>query len=363
MSEQTPHEAGQARPGEALDLTRLGPYLSERLGLGQTLRVSQFPAGHSNLTYLIQDERRALVLRRPPRGAQIKSGHDMSREHRMLAAVYPAWPYVPEPLLLCEDASILGAPFYVMERVEGVILRGAKPRGATLEPTQVHALCQTFVQTLAQLHTLDLDACGLRQEGRPQGYVERQVQGWTQRYARARTSHVEALERVASWLADHAPPERGASLIHNDLKYDNMVLAHEDLTRLRAVLDWEMATVGDPWMDLGTALGYWVEADDPPVLQLFQFGPTSLPGSMTRQELVQAYAQARGLDDGVEDALFYFVFGLFKIAGIAQQIYARYQQGLTQDERFASLGYAVEALGQTALRAIDAGRISGLGQG
>lgn len=363
MSEQSKLDRAKGvRPGEELHLEALLPYLEQHLPQldPSTLKVSQFPAGHSNLTYLLEDEQQgSFVLRRPPFGAQVKSGHDMSREFKMLSALYPVWPKVPKPYLLCEDEAILGAPFYVMERVKGVILRGPSPKGVELHEPLMRQICASFVQTMVEIHQVDLEAAGLSDAGRPQGYVERQVKGWSARYERARTDHVESVEAVARWLADHMPQEGArATLIHNDFKYDNLVLSPDDLSQVSAVLDWEMATIGDPLMDLGTSLGYWVEEEDPPVLQLFKFGPTSQPGNMTRQQLVDAYAAAMGMEVDPKDALFYFVFGLFKICGIAQQIYYRYKHGHTSDERFASLNHAVEALGQTAQRAIDTGRVS-----
>lgn len=360
MRDELLDKARAVRAGEELDMATLEPYLRQHIaGLGETLTVKQFPSGHSNLTYLLEDGQRGYVLRRPPFGARVKSGHDMGREFKMLSALWPSWPKVPQPYLLCEDESILGAPFYVMARVEGVILRGATPKGITLDEASTAQLCTSFVQTLAQIHAIDLEATGLDQAGKPEGYIERQVSGWTKRYERARTDTIDGVERMAAWLAANMPAEREATLIHNDFKYDNLVLNPADLAQVRAVLDWEMATVGDPLMDLGTALGYWVEQSDPAVMQMFQFGPTSLPGSLDRQGVVEAYAQARGLE--VDDALFYFVFGLFKICGIAQQIYYRYKQGYTKDERFKGLIHAVEALGFMGQRAIETGRISQLG--
>jgi len=235
------------------------------------------------------------------------------------------------------------------------------PKGLELAPAVMHALAEGFVDNLAEIHRVDYEAAGLGDLGHPAGYVRRQIEGWTRRYRNARTDDIPEVERVAAWLAEHMPPEVGASLIHNDYKYDNLVLDPEDLTRIIGVLDWEMATIGDPLMDLGTTLGYWVDPDDPAELQSLPFGLTTLEGNLSRRELVQRYAEQSGHD--LANVLFYFVYGLFKVIVIAQQIYARYKAGRTQDPRFAVLGYVVQVLGKTAVLAIEKGRIDGLGRG
>jgi aminoglycoside phosphotransferase (APT) family kinase protein len=303
---------------------------------------------------------RELVLRRPPIGAKIKTAHDMSREYRILSHLYPVYNKVPRPLLFCEDEEILGAPFYVMERVRGIILRAQPPQGVELSSQVMRGLSDTFIENLAEIHEVDYEAAGLGDLGAPQGYVRRQVAGWIRRYRNAHTDDVPAIEQLADWLQQNLPPDSPrAALIHNDYKYDNLVLAPEDLTRVIAVLDWEMATIGDPLMDLGTSLGYWVEATDPEEWQRYGFGLTSLPGSFTRTELVEHYSKRTGRR--IEDPVFYFAYGLLKIAVIVQQIYFRYQKGLTRDLRFAQLGELVKACGNMAQRAIDHKRIDRLG--
>jgi aminoglycoside phosphotransferase (APT) family kinase protein len=333
--------------------------LEERLGIRGGIVVEQFPAGHSNLTYLLQAGDRELVLRRPPFGAEkIRKGHDMGREFRVLQGLSRVYPKVPKPLLLCEDRSVIGVPFYVMERVRGVLLRREPPppSAVDLSPPRMRALSEAFVDNLVEIHGLDVEAAGLGDLGRPQGYVRRQVEGWAERYRRAQTDEIPEMERVARWLYEHIPQEEGAALIHNDYKYDNLVLDPKDLS-IRAVLDWEMATVGDPLMDLGTSLGYWVEPDDPDELQRIRFCLTTLPGNLTRRELVERYAYRTGRALGPNGALFYYVYGLFKIAGIAQQIYFRYVQGLARDRRFAALIEGVRALARAAERAVQRGTI------
>jgi aminoglycoside phosphotransferase (APT) family kinase protein len=361
LSEQpTADRSRPVRAGEELDLTRLEPYLRARVPFEGPLTVEQFPSGHSNLTYLLKAGANEWVLRRPPFGTKVKTAHDMGREFRILSALGPVYPKVPRPLVYCEDEGVLGAPFYVMERVRGVILRGAQPKAAAaLTPGIMARLSENLVDTLAELHAVDFAAAGLSGLGHPEGYVRRQVEGWTKRYFDAKTDLVPQVEQAAAWAAQHLPQESSAALVHNDFKYDNVVLDPADLTRIAAILDWEMATVGDPLTDLGTTLGYWQDPDDPEAFRLLPFGPTLLPGNLTRAQVAQRYAKASGRDVG--GVLFYYVFALFKIAVIAQQIYKRYVDGHTKDERFAMMIVGVNLLGQQAARAIERGTISGLG--
>jgi aminoglycoside phosphotransferase (APT) family kinase protein len=346
------------RRGEELDAAALAAYLrAEAPALTGPLTVQQFPSGFSNLTYLLRMGERELVLRRPPFGADIKSAHDMGREYRVLSGLNRVWDKAPQPLLYCEDASVLGAPFYVMERVTGVILRAQPPADLALTPAVMTGISGAVVDTLAEIHALDIEAAGLADLGRPQGYVARQVAGWRKRYRNAQTDDILALERVIEWLDSEQPAKSGAALIHNDFKHDNVVLEPDDLGTVRAVLDWEMCTVGDPLMDLGTTLGYWLEPDDPPALRAM-LGLTLLPGNFTRAEVAARYAAASGRP--LDDPLFYYVYGCFKIGVIVQQIYARYRKGLTRDARFAPLIHVVRACGETAALALEKGRISRL---
>jgi aminoglycoside phosphotransferase (APT) family kinase protein len=347
--------AAPIRAGEELPAVALEGYLRQHLpGASGSLTVEQFPHGHSNLTYLLRRDGTEFVLRRGPFGNVVKSAHDMGREYRVLSKLCAVYPPAPRPVLYCDDPGVLGAPFYVMERRRGVILRQQLPPGLTIDPPTAGRLSTALIDNLALLHSLDYRAAGLGDLGKPEGYVARQVAGWTDRYTKARTDELPAMDRVARWLAEHLPPESGAALIHNDFKYDNLVLDPGDLPRVVAVLDWEMATVGDPLMDLGTTLGYWIEADDPSSLRRAAMGPTALPGNLTRRELVERYAERTGRD--VTGALYYYGFGLFKIAVIVQQIYARYVRGHTRDARFASLNGLVAVLAEQADRAIERGR-------
>lgn len=354
------------REAESVDASALQAWLTLTMPTlvpaGARLDVRQYPAGFSNLTYRItlhvEDGERACVLRRPPRGVKAGVAHDMAREYGILAALHPLGVPVPRPITLCQDEAVIGAPFYVMEHVDGVILRGLHAAGlddGVVDTRDVlRGLSETFVETLTQLHSVKVESEPLSQLGRPEGYVQRQVQGWTRRWHSSRTSDVPAMDTVGNWLEAHRPPDRGASLVHNDFKFDNLVL-DPTMRRVVAILDWEMASVGDPLMDLGTSLAYWVQNDDGPVFRALGLGVTAMPGSMRRAELVQAYATASGRD--VSDVAFYYAFGLFKVAVIAQQIYARHVQGLTSDPRFASLGSVVTALALAADRVTRTGDI------
>jgi aminoglycoside phosphotransferase (APT) family kinase protein len=347
------------RDGEHLDVARLKDYLAAHLPpVAGPLTVEQFPHGHSNLTYLVRMGGHEWVLRRPPFGNRVKTAHDMGREYRILSRLCRVYAPAPVPALYCDDESVLGAPFYLMERRNGVILRGTPPDDRPMAPVLVTRLCESLVDHMVALHALDYGAAGLDNLGKPRGYVERQVTGWIKRYEDARTDDVPNLERTMTWLVANRPAESASSfssLIHNDFKFDNLVLDASDLTRVVAVLDWEMATIGDPLMDLGTTLAYWTEADDPAPLHKLLVGPTAQPGSLSRRELVERYGERTGRD--VSNMLFYYVCGRFKVAVIAQQIYARHYRGMTRDARFAGFNEVVAALALAAVHAIDTRRL------
>ena len=345
------------RPGEELDIGRLEGYLKDQLpNLAGELIVEQFPSGFSNLTYLLRFGERQLVLRRPPFGAKIKTAHDMGREYRILSGLIELYPKVPRPLHYCQDETVIGAPFYVMSRLAGVILRPQMPAEMIPPPALMASIADTFVDNLLVMHGVDYEAAGLGDLGRPEGYIGRQISGWSKRYRAAQTDEIAELERAAAWLNETQPVESGATLIHNDYKYDNLVLDPDDWSSIIGVLDWEMATIGDPLMDLGTSLGYWVEAGDPEEIQALRLSPTNVPGNPTREELLDRYARQSGRE--VANPAFYYVYGLFKLAVIVQQIYARYRRGDTSDPRFADLIQAVRACGRMAVAAIKNGQIS-----
>lgn len=344
------------REGEALDADRLTAFLQEHgIPTAGRVQVEQFPRGFSNLTYLVTAGDAEFVLRRPPFGVGPGSAHDVLREFRILKSLGPVYAHVPRVRLSCDDPSVIGAPFYLMDRVRGIILRDRAPAGITLDAPFLQRLSERFIDVLADLHALRLETLGLEGVGRPEGYVERQVDGWTKRYISARTHEQADVDDAARWLARHLPERSAAALVHNDFKYDNLVLDPAEPSTILAVLDWEMATVGDPLLDLGTTLAYWVDRSDPPELRSLGLGVTSLPGNLSRAQLIERYTARRGDDPG--DVLFAYVFGLFKVAVIAQQIYARYARGYTTDARFAQLHLAVAALGRAATQAVARGTV------
>ncbi len=343
------------REGEGLELDALAAWLREHtelLGPNAKIEIEQFPSGYSNLTYMLRLGEAEVVLRRPPFGNTVKTGHDMRREYTVLSKLAPVYPLAPAPLAYCEDPAVIGAPFYLMQRRRGIVIRRRPPKGMVIDAAAARRLSTALIDGLAELHGLDAAAAGLAEFGKPEGYARRQVEGWTRRWEAAKTDEDPRIDAVAAWLAAELPADADAdaALIHNDYKYDNVLLDPADPSRILAVLDWEMATIGSPRMDLGTTLGYWVEAGDDARMQGAAFGPTNLPGSLTRAELIERWEQQTGLRLG--DGVYYRVFGLFKIAVIIQQIYARYKQGKTQDPRFAALGYFVTMLGEVAERAI-----------
>jgi aminoglycoside phosphotransferase (APT) family kinase protein len=340
----------RVRPGEELDLANLEAFLrrhfpAERDGIA----VQQFPSGHSNLTYSIVLGDREMVLRRPPFGSRVKSAHDMGREFRVLSKLGHAYPLAPSVLLYCDDETIVGAPFYLMERLHGIIIRRDPPPGLLFSAPTVRQLSEGFVDNLARLHGLDYAAIGLAEIGKPEGYLRRQVAGWIERYAGSRTHELPEVEQIATWMERHMPSVGEAALIHNDYKYDNAVLNPDNPTEIIGLLDWEMSTIGDPLADLGTALAYWVDPDDSSELQEIRWGPTTCAGSLTRAGLAERYALQTGRD--ITRMPFYLAFARFKVAVIVQQIYYRYHCGLTQDPRFAKMLEVVKALLRASLEA------------
>ena len=348
-------KAVAARDAEVPDNYKLKNYLASHLpGLEGELVIEQFPGGYSNLTFLLKVSGREYVLRKPPHGANIKSAHDMGREFNVLTALKPVYKPIASPILYCDDLTIIGSPFYIMERVRGIILRNRVPKGMELTPPIMKSISESAIDNLAALHSIDLDTTGLINLGKPEGYIQRQVEGWIKRYVAAETDNIEEMNKTAEWMQANKPDDAEPAFIHNDYKYDNLVLEPENLIKIIAVLDWEMATVGSPLMDLGTSLGYWGEATDSDALKPFNL--TWLPGNLSREEVVNRYVAAKTI--AVPDMVFYYVFGSFKIGVIVQQIYARYKKGLTRDARFASLLQVVQACAINAQHAIRFKRIS-----
>ena len=341
------------RPGEELDAAKLSAYLDQQFGPG-ALTVSQFPGGHSNLTYLVRHGERELVLRRPPFGSKVKTAHDMGREFTVLTRLWPVYDRAPRPYAYEPTGEVLGAPFYLMERRRGVILRREVPAEVAGDLPRIRRICEHLVDALVDLHAVDYSAAGLADFGKPVGYIERQVTGWSKRYVDSQTDDIPSVNEAAAWLQSHIPPEGPPALIHNDFKFDNVIF-DPSLERITGVLDWEMATVGDPLMDLGTSLSYWVEPGDQQSFYQLPFGPSARPGMMTRREYADRYLERSGRR--ADNLVFYYAFGLFKTAVVLQQIYYRWRKGITSDQRFAALIAGVRILSEQARAAINRGSI------
>lgn len=346
-------DATTVRKGEELDKARVEEFLKDSIpGLNGSLEINQFPKGHSNLTYLLSIGDKEFVLRRPPFGKKAKSAHDMSREFRILKALKPVYKYCPEPFIYSEDEAVMGCPFYVMQRIRGVILRRDFPATLVFKPSQVKELYEKVLRLQHELHNVDYKEIGLENLGKPDGYVKRQVTGWCERYKSARTPDAPDSEKVMAWLNEHMPSDtKKPGIIHNDFKLDNIVLDESNPTEIVGVLDWEMATIGDPLMDLGSSLAYWIQNTDHSDLQAIRMMPTNAEGAPTREELVKLYSELSGLETGSFD--FYYCFGLFRLAVIAQQIYYRYYHGQTKDERFKNMIIGVHVLENAARRIVE----------
>lgn len=342
--------ARPVRDEDAFDVPAVDDWLRQRTELPAGLpEVRQFSGGASNLTYLLRYAGHDLILRRPPAGTKAKGAHDMCREYRIQAGLKPVFRYVPDMVAHCNDSSVIGSEFYVMERIAGTIPR-TSDLGVDLTTDQARQLCHTLIDILADLHQVDPAEAGLDDLGRGDGYVERQVSGWSARYRKAKTWNVPSYQRVMSWLAANQPRDVGACVIHNDFRLDNIVLAPDDPLRVVGVLDWELATIGDPLMDLGGALAYWVQADDDWAFRWFRLQPSDAPGMLTRDEIVRYYAERSGLK--LDNWAFYEVFGLFRLAVIAQQIYYRYHHKQTRNPRFKKFWLPVNLLERRCRRII-----------
>jgi len=343
MNQATIDVAGDVRDGEALDIDAVDTWLKPRIdGLEGTPEVTQYSGGASNWTYRLAYPSHDLILRRPPAGTKAASAHDMSREYNVQAGLHPVYPYVPEMMALCEDTAVIGCPFYVMRRLEGIIPRAGMPRGLPFSAEQARALCHSAIDKLIALHAVDVDRAGLRDLGKGAGYVQRQIEGWTERYARARTWNVPRFHYVSRWLEANRPADVATCVIHNDFRLDNCVLDPEDPTRVIGILDWEMATLGDPLMDLGNTLAYWIQADDDRIARATRRQPTHLPGMLTRAEIVEYYCQRTGWKP--DNWAFYEVYGLFRLAVIGQQIYYRYHHRQTRNPAFRNIWILVHYL-------------------
>jgi len=331
------------RDEDRFDVDAVDSWLKTQVdGLEGRPDVEQFSKGASNLTYRLRYDNRDLILRRPPAGTKAKSAHNMVREHDVQKALKPVYSKVPEMVALCTDESVIGCDFYVMERIEGIILRANLPDGLSLDDNQAATLCKRAIDGLIELHSVDVEAAGLGSIGKGAGYNRRQIDGWSERFRRARTWNVLKGEKVMRWLDANLPEEVGLRVIHGDYRFDNIVLATDDPLRIIGVLDWELATLGDPLMDLGNSLAYWVQADDDRFLKGFRRQPTHIPGMKTRRQVVDYYCKEMGLEP--ENWAFYEVYGLFRLAAIVQQIYYRYHHGQTRNPSFKGFWKAANYL-------------------
>jgi aminoglycoside phosphotransferase (APT) family kinase protein len=353
-------ETREVRDAEHLDWTALDAYLRRQLtaagvpglDLSQPLRIAQFPGGHSNLTYLLRYGDVELVLRRPPLGPVPPRAHDMAREYRWLAAMHPVFPLAPRVYLLCEDTTIVGSVFYIMERRHGIVVRRDEPAGIADRPDVRRRVSEAMVDTLASLHALDVSRPPLSTLGKPIGFVERQVRGWTERWVRSRLDPVPDMETLSSWLVEHLPPEPDRpAVVHGDFKLDNVLLDATDPGRIVGVFDWEMSALGDPLVDVGILLAYWAPTS-PPSDRDALTTVTDRPGWFTRDEIIARYAERSGRD--VSRIRFYETFALFKIAVVIQQIYYRYVRGQTDDQRFARFGDRVTYLARGGIEVLGA---------
>jgi aminoglycoside phosphotransferase (APT) family kinase protein len=353
MSNKVVDQAGQVRPGEELDLSHLHPWLQQQLPplrSQQNLappKVSQYSGGASNWTYclsytLTDASLYEVILRRAPAGTKAKGAHDMGREYRLQQALKPVYSYVPEMLAHSDDINLIGSEFYVMEKLKGIIPRKNLPKAVQLSAADTRRLCTNALDSLIELHQVDYQAANLSHLAKGEGYVKRQIEGWSSRYQKARTWNVPKAHYVMAWLADNQPEHEHICLTHNDFRFDNLVLNSADPTEIIGVLDWELATLGDPLMDLGNSLAYWINADDDRIAQSTRRQPTHLPGMLNRQQVIDYYLEKTGFR--VDNMAFYEVYGLFRLAAIVQQIYFRYHHKQTRNPAFKNLWFFVHYL-------------------
>ena len=343
--------AGQVRQGEELDIVAVEHWLkAQGIDVQGQVALTQYSGGASNWTYRLQYDNHDLILRRPPHGTKAKSAHDMAREYRIQNALADIYPVVPKMIALCQDESVIGCDFYVMNRIEGIIPRAKLPIELELNETDVQLLCRNSIDKLIELHQIDYQQTDLVDLGKGEGYCERQVLGWDTRYEKAKTINVPSFRIVREWLKSHIPQDSQSCLIHNDWRMDNLILNPHQPTEIIGVLDWEMATIGDPLMDLGCALAYWIESTDSTLFKSTRRQPTHLQGMFTRKEVVAYYLEKTGIKP--ENWTFYEVFGIFRLAVIAQQIYYRYFHEQTTNPAFKDFWIIVHALHLRALKLI-----------
>jgi aminoglycoside phosphotransferase (APT) family kinase protein len=329
------------REGEELATEPLLAWLHSEIKLSSgedlqgEMKVTQYSGGASNWTYCLSFDNTDLILRRPPAGTKAKGAHDMGREYRLQDALKPVYEKVPTMLGYTDDESVIGAEFYVMEKINGIIPRKHFPRGVNLSKEQAHKLCEVALDELINLHNVDIETANLSHIGKGAGYAQRQIEGWNKRYTNAKTWNVPSAKKIMAWLEDHVPAKETICMTHNDYRFDNLVLSASDPTQILGVLDWELATLGDPLMDLGNSLAYWIQADDDFMARSTQRQPTDIPGMMTRQQVIDYYCAKQGVEPN--EFAFYEVYGLFRLAGIVQQIYYRYHHKQTNNKAYKNM--------------------------
>lgn len=344
----------EVRADEKFDEEKVAAFLQGKLpGSDRELRVRQFGGGAANLTYLLDYGRHEYVLRRPPLGPVAKSAHDMAREYRVLSVLHQQFPFAPQAFIYCDDTSLIGSDFFVMARREGVVVRRSIPEPFRTIPRAAYKMSQALVDGLAQFHAVDYHQLGLDDLGKPDGFVERQIEGWYKRWQRAKVDDLADMDTAYEWLRANIPASMDSTLVHNDYKLDNVMLAEDDPAQLVAVFDWDMCTLGDPLCDLGSLLCYWTEKTDPHHFQAMSMMPPADSGFMTRQELVDRYVQKSGRF--IHNINFYHALGLFRLTVIIAQIYIRYKRGQTQDERFAWFGDRIPMMARAAVEVMGRG--------
>ena len=351
MSNTLVDQAKTVRRGEELDINAVDHWLTLHMeGLNGIPTVTQYVGGASNWTYCLDYPDQALILRRGPEGTKAKGAHDMGREFRLQDALRPFYPYVPEMKAFCDDDSVINTDFYVMQKLTGIIPRKNLPKDLSVTPAQTKKLCENVLDCLVELHQVDYQKAGLSHLGKGSGYTQRQIQGWSERFTKAKTWNVPSGKFVMNWLTTNMPKDERICITHNDLRFDNVVLDANDYTKVLGVLDWELATLGDPLMDLGNTLAYWVEPGDDFLAQSTRRQPTHLAGMLTRKEVIAYYCKKMNIT--VDDFTFYEVYGLFRLAGIVQQIYYRYHHGQTNNPAFKNFWIFVHYLMHRCKKAI-----------
>ena len=342
---------GNVREGEELDVAAVENWLKQQgIELHGQADVTQYSGGASNWTYRLKYNNADLILRRPPKGTKAKSAHDMAREYHVQHHLSPFYSVLPEMVALCQDESVIGCDFYVMKRIKGIIPRAKLPPELQFGEAEVNKLCVNVIDKLIELHQVPYQGTELEKLGKGDGYCRRQVEGWDARFEKAHTLNVPSFKFVRKWLLENIPDDTNTCIIHNDWRFDNVILDPNNPTEVIGVLDWEMATLGDPLMDLGSALAYWVEDTDNMIFKSTRRQPTHLKGMFTRKQVVDYYLKK--MDMQTENWTFYEVFGIFRLAVIAQQIYYRYYHQQTNNPAFKDFWIVIHALHIRALKLI-----------